>query len=71
MSGAARPVVDPSLCASTGMCEAVAPDLFEIDDDGTLRVLLAQLPPERVADAEAAARACPTRALRVEPAGAR
>ncbi len=62
---AVSPVVDRSLCASTGMCEMVAPDLFEIDDDGELVVLVQELPDDRVEQARAAARACPTRALSV------
>lgn len=62
---AARVQVDTTLCASTGMCESVAPELFEIDDDGGLVVLVPALPADQVAAAQAAARACPTRALRV------
>ena len=61
----ARVEVDTGLCASTGMCESVAPDLFEVADDGSLVVLQVELPEARVADARAAARSCPTRALRI------
>ena len=61
----ARVEVDTSLCASTGMCESVAPDLFEIDDDGELVVLRPEPSGEQVERAQAAARSCPTRALRV------
>ncbi|MCW2607498.1 MAG: Ferredoxin [Frankiales bacterium] len=57
--------VDTTLCASTGMCESVAPELFEIDDDGALQVLVPQLAGAQVERAREAARACPTRALRV------
>lgn len=57
--------VEPTLCASTGMCESVAPELFEIDDDGALQVLARVLTDGQVERARAAARACPTRALRV------
>lgn len=57
---------DPQRCASTGMCEAVAPDVFEIRGDGELQVLDPQ-PPEglRGPVAEAVA-ACPTGALQLE-----
>ncbi len=61
----ARIDVDTSLCQSTGMCESVAPELFEIDDDGELVVLHAEPPTELLAKAEQAARSCPTRALKV------
>lgn len=61
----ARVSVETTLCASTGMCESVAPELFEIDDDGALQVLQPELADAQVERAREAARACPTRALRV------
>ena len=61
----ARIVVDESLCASTGLCESVAPELFEIGDDGALLVLVPDLSADRVGLARAAARTCPTRALSI------
>ena len=63
--GAGRVLVDRDLCVSSGMCESVAPAVFEIDDDGELVVLLDVVPAELLADAQAAARSCPTRALKV------
>ena len=57
---------DPDRCASTGMCEAVAPQLFELGPDGALVVLDRHPPAELAAAAADAAAACPTRALRVE-----
>jgi len=60
-----RVTVDRDLCVSSGMCESVAPALFEIDDDGELVVLQDVVPDALLADAQAAARACPTRALTV------
>ena len=64
-SARARVEVEVSLCAGTGMCESVAPGLFEIDDDGALQLLHPELADEQVEWARKAARACPTRALRV------
>ncbi len=57
---------DESRCASTGMCEAVAPELFRIGDDGALRVLQ-ESPGEqcRTLIAEAV-EACPTGSLGLE-----
>jgi ferredoxin len=55
--------VDRDLCASTGGCEALAPDVFEIGDDGA-PVVLRPEPDERdVPDVRAAVAGCPTRAL--------
>ena len=55
--------VDRDLCASTGGCEAVPPDVFEIGDDGAL-VVLHPVPDERdLPDVQRAVDVCPTRAL--------
>jgi ferredoxin len=61
-----RIVHDESRCASLGICESVAPEVFEVGDDGQLRVL-DPTPGEqlRALVAEAVA-ACPTGALALE-----
>ena len=58
--------VDTEMCVGTGMCEATAPDLFEVTEDGTARVLRADVPPELAERAREAAANCPTRALQVD-----
>lgn len=55
--------VDREKCASTGGCEAVAPDVFEIGDDGALVVLRPEPGPADLPDVRKAVQACPTRAL--------
>ena len=55
--------VDRDLCASTGGCEALAPDVFEIGDDGALVVLRPEPDERDLPDVRAAVAACPTRAL--------
>lgn len=62
---AAQVTVDRDLCVSSGMCESLAPAVFEIDDDGELVVLQDVVQDALLADAQAAARSCPTRALTV------
>ncbi|HEX4250653.1 MAG TPA: ferredoxin [Pseudonocardia sp.] len=58
-----RIVVDRNKCTGLGMCEAEAPDLFEVQDDGSLLVLL-ECPGSAARDvAEAAVLSCPTEAL--------
>ena len=60
-----RIVVDHDKCTGLGMCEAEAPDLFEVQDDGSL-VLLNETPTEEQrAEAEAAVESCPTEALSI------
>ena len=63
MSETLRAHVDQEMCVGTGMCEATAPDLFEVGDDGLSHVLRDDVPPDRVAAAREAAENCPTRAL--------
>ena len=55
--------VDAEMCVGTGMCEATAPELFVVGDDGISHVLRADVPPELLDKAREAADACPTRAL--------
>lgn len=57
---------DQSSCASLGLCEDVAPDLFEVGDDGVLRVLDDTPDPARRVFVERAVAACPTRSLSIE-----
>ncbi|MFI5613687.1 ferredoxin [Amycolatopsis sp. NPDC051903] len=55
--------VDPVLCESHGQCEFAAPEVFSLDDDAVLHVAHSA-----ATDGEAlrrAARACPTRAIRI------
>lgn len=61
-----RIVLDTSACSSLGMCEAVAPDFFEVGDDGALTVLQAEAGEDQRALLEEAVAACPTGALRLE-----
>ena len=61
-----RIVLDESKCSSLGMCESVAPDVFEVGDDGALQVLQPTPPADRRALVEAAVAACPTAALSIE-----
>ncbi|HEX4248250.1 MAG TPA: ferredoxin [Pseudonocardia sp.] len=58
-----RIVVDRDKCTGLGMCEAEAPDLFEVQDDGTLKVLDEHPDADQREAAEAAVMSCPTEAL--------
>ena len=60
-----RIVHDPNRCATTGICESIAPDLFEVSDDGVLIVKDPQPSDELRALATEALEACPTSALRI------
>ena len=61
-----RIVLDESKCSSLGMCESVAPEFFEVGDDGALAVLRDEAGEDQRALLEEAVAACPTAALRLE-----
>ena len=64
-----RIMVDRSRCEGHAQCEAVAPSLFHVGDDGDLTIHDEgkELPAANVADAENAVMACPVMALSIEP----
>jgi ferredoxin len=61
-----RIVLDRAKCIGIGICESLAPEVFEVNDDGDLIVLHAEVPASAEADVAAAAEGCPTRALLLE-----
>ena len=59
-------VVDKSKCSSIGLCEAVAPDIFEIGADGALNILMEDISEDRRTDLDQACENCPTQALSIQ-----
>ncbi|WEH12970.1 ferredoxin [Streptomyces sp. VNUA24] len=57
--------LDHDRCEGHGLCEQVAPEVYRLDDEGALELLVTEVPPELLAKAEAGARTCPVAALRV------
>ncbi len=62
-----RIVLDSSRCSSLGMCEAVAPELFQVGDNGGLTLLEPNPGQDQQARAQEAVAGCPTAALHLEP----
>jgi ferredoxin len=60
-----RITLDEAKCDGLGMCEAEAPDLFRVDNDGSLIILDPTPGEDRRAELEAACEACPTQALSI------
>jgi len=59
-------VVDFDVCASTGACMQVCPEVFEVRSDGYLYILQEE-PPEALRDkVTSAADLCPTAAITIE-----
>ena len=60
-----RLMVDHTKCSGVGLCEAEAPDLFEMQDDGSLKQLVERPAEDRREAAEAAVASCPYQALQI------
>jgi ferredoxin len=58
-----RIVVDRDLCESNAVCVRTAPDLFVVDDDDKLRLLVEHPGVDQLDQARAAVRRCPKSAL--------
>ena len=55
--------VDFDLCESNGLCEALAPEVFWLDDDDFLQLHKEEIGPEEEAHVRRAVAACPTQAI--------
>jgi ferredoxin len=61
-----RVIVDRDLCESNGVCEGLAPEVFQIDDNDEL-LILQEHPDESLrAKVQDAVRSCPKQALKLE-----
>ncbi|MDX2600337.1 ferredoxin [Streptomyces caniscabiei] len=58
-------LLDRGKCTGLGICESMAPDVFEVDDDGALVLMTESVPEGRRAEIEAVVSNCPTEALRL------
>lgn len=51
-------------CEGYGACMQAAPEFFQLDADGTVHVLVDEVPAEQLAAAVSGMRSCPVAALR-------
>jgi len=56
-------VVDYDLCEANALCMDAAPEIFRVEEDDTLTLLLEEVPANLKAKAEEAARLCPRQAI--------
>lgn len=61
-----RVTVDRRLCQGHTLCNAIGPDVYDLDDEGRSVPLDEPVPAELERQAEDGARACPERAISVE-----
>lgn len=57
--------VDSELCAGFGVCLGLAPEVFELHDDGYAVVLVSDVPPELEDAVREAVSQCPANAISV------
>lgn len=57
--------LDRAKCIGLGICESIAPDVFEVDDDGDLVLMHEQVGDDALPEVEEAVRSCPAAALRL------
>ena len=58
--------IDWDLCESNGLCEAMAPEVFELDDDDFLQLKTEETTPDNISNVKRAVAACPRAAISLE-----
>ncbi|KRQ85826.1 Ferredoxin [Caloramator mitchellensis] len=61
-----RAVVSQDTCIGCGLCPSIAPDVFEMKDDGKAHVIANPVPKDSEDAAKEAADSCPVNAIAVE-----
>jgi ferredoxin len=64
--GTMKITVDFDLCESNALCESLAPDVFELDDEDFLQLRTEETTPENLAAVRRAVQACPRAAISLE-----
>jgi ferredoxin len=59
-------IVDFAKCAGLGICESMAPEFFEVNDDGELVLHREGIADDELQSVEEAVAGCPTEALSIE-----
>lgn len=57
--------INRAACEGHGLCEQTAPAVYELDEEGYVRLKIDPITPEYNAAAESGARVCPVAALSV------
>lgn len=57
--------VNLTACEGHGLCAQTAPSVYEVDDEGYVRLRVTEITPELEDAAAAGARVCPVAALKV------
>jgi ferredoxin len=60
-----RVTVDRDLCEANGVCAALVPDVFRLDDDDELHITEGEVPPGLADQVRHAVDSCPKTALKL------
>jgi ferredoxin len=60
-----RVEIDVAACCGHAMCTAIAPDVYQLNDEGYQYLASVEVPPELESDAVRAAASCPEQCLHV------
>jgi ferredoxin len=60
-----RAICDLELCQGHGRCEAMAPEVYTLDDNGYLATAVIEVAPGLEAQAKLGAEACPEQAITI------
>ncbi|MFC6878653.1 MULTISPECIES: ferredoxin [Actinomadura] len=58
--------VDPLVCEANAVCVGLAPEVFDLNDDDELDILMPDVPPEQADKVRHAVRSCPKAALSLD-----
>lgn len=59
-------MVDTELCEANAVCMGQCEQVFRVEEDDTLTILMTEVPEKLRPQVEAAVRLCPRQALRIE-----
>lgn len=59
-------IIDWDLCQGHGNCTGEAPEVFRLNDQGNLELLMEEAPLSMAKELDLAVRYCPTSAIRLE-----
>ena len=59
-------IVDTDLCEANALCMGSCPEVFRVEEDDTLTILMQEIPESLRPQVEEAVRMCPRQALRLE-----
>lgn len=61
-----KATIDQELCIGCGLCPTIAPEVFEMKDDGKAHEIVDEVPADQENEAQESADSCPTNAIHVE-----